>query len=179
MIGFFVPGANLSTLHYDDKVTFAKYYPASTMDVSGGKVIPGTCTIKGKVTQSNGTTPLRCEEVVARLNNDPSTAASFISGSEVRRFTQGVPGLSGTSGKTQSNCNPDTGQTCGDYEIRGLTPGTYHLGTHDFKGGGNLAGFVLEPCTPALADDAQLDNDDQMTVNCVANTVQTQDLKSN
>ncbi|HEX5035216.1 MAG TPA: hypothetical protein VFW62_12115, partial [bacterium] len=178
MIGLFTPGANLGTLHYDDQTTFARYYPG------GGS----TCTIKGNVTHTTSGFGGRCLEVVARLNNSESTAASFVAGAEVARVTQGIPGASGTSGKNQSNCTAG-GDACGAYEIRGLQPGSYNLGVQNFSdsgAGSGLPSFILEPCTPALTsanfrfnDFGAIDSPGQVTVNCVAGGTVNQNLVGN
>ncbi len=144
MTGLFVENANYDTLAMDDEVTFRRYYP------SGG-MAGATCTIRGTVRQSDGTTDLRCEEVVARLDNDPLKAAGFVSGAESPRVTQGIAftPTPATEGKNKANCTAN----CGAYEIRGLPPGTYTMGTHDFGDNAQRPfGFILEPCTPAIAD---------------------------
>jgi len=169
MIGFFIPGANLNTLHYDDKVTFAKYYPAATHTASGVTVINGTCTLSGKVFRSNGTTQQRCEEVVAKLNNDPSTTAGMVAGAEVARNSTLTDNGDGTnSDKPNQDCADAA--NCSNFEIRGLTPGNYTIGVHNFSDNGHnsaLSSFVLEPCHPALTSASVGDNESSLiNVNC-------------
>ncbi len=152
MIGLFVPGANLNTLHYDDKVTFSRYYPAANFSSV-------TCSIQGSALNSSGADDARCMEVVASKNNDPALTASFVAGSEVSRFSQGIPGASGNSGKNQGNCNAGSPAACGAYSIRGLEQGTYTMYLQNFSdngAGSGLSSFVLEPCTPALTSGSGL-----------------------
>lgn len=171
MIGFFVPGADLHTLHYDDKVSLAKYYPSSTNTVSGVQVIPGTCTIAGKVFRSNGTTQQRCMEVVAKLGNDPAQSASMVSGAEVARNSILTNLINGNDANGANNDCVDS-NNCSNFELRGLTPGNYTIGVQNFNDGGKgsgLDGFVIEPCHPVLTAVSNLDNPTAATnVNCVA-----------
>lgn len=172
MIGLFVPGADLSTLHYDDKVSFAKYYPSSTTTVSGVEVIPGTCTLAGKVFRSNGTTQQRCMEVVAKLDNNPATSTGMVSGAEVPRNS--VLTQIQETGNDPNGANNDCSDpaNCSNFEFRGLTPGNYTIGVQNFNDNGKgtgLADFVLEPCHPALTASSNLDNPSALTnVSCVA-----------
>jgi hypothetical protein len=153
MIGFFVPKMNFNTLHEDDKKTFASMYPDATLATT-------TCSVTGISRRSDNTTPQRCLEVVARqIGNDRNIAVATISGSYVKRFTQGVGGAGGTDGKNEANCD-DTADNCARYEIHGLEPGNYMITVQDFTDptdNSNL-GFVLEPCTPPLASASILDN---------------------
>jgi len=161
MIGLFVPGADLKTLHYDDMVTFAGLYPAA-----GGA---NTCTIRGNAqTSANGSG--RCFEVIANrtvsgnVNDPPSKefAAGTVAGAFEPRNSQGVPcpagvsysscvGQPGASNDLKVHTNCTTGANCGNFLIEGLDPGTYKIGVQAFQANGNPSqpiDFVLEPCTP-------------------------------
>lgn len=178
MIGLFVPGANLSTLHYDDKVTFARYYPSANQSSV-------TCKIAGSAFNSSNSADARCMEVVASKNNDPATTASFVAGSEAKRFTQGIPGASGNNGKNQDNCNAGSDAACGAYEFRGLEAGNYTMWLQNFSdsgAGSGLSSFVLEPCTPALTSSAFGDTKGtakQMNVVCTNGATTNQNLNAN
>ncbi len=181
MIGFFIPGANLNTLHADDMATFAKYYPISTGTNNGHTVVTGTCTIFGKVFRGPGTTTQqRCMEVTASLGNDPAKAVAMVSGAEVGRqhtLTQINPS---NSDNPNSDCTDAT--NCSNYELRGLTPGTYTMGVHNFNdngAGSGLAGFVLEPCHPALTSANAGDKEAQGTVTCAAGEAKNFDVHTN
>ncbi|MFO1463560.1 MAG: hypothetical protein U1F66_07255, partial [bacterium] len=168
MIGFFIPGANLNTLHYDDKVTFSRYYPSAGMAAA-------TCTIKGAALSSvgSGSTSGRCLEVVAKKNNDPAFAASFIAGSEVARAN---------NNGQQNNCTAGSAAACGAYEIRGLEPGNYTLSVQNFNDNGKgsaLNGFILEPCHPAFDSTAFGDNPTAANVVCAAGGTVNQDVHAN
>ncbi len=164
MIGLFCPAANLNTPARDDQAAAGTFYPAANFANL-------TCSISGITTLANGT-PQRCLEVVAReLGNDKGNAVATISGAFAERFTQGVNGLSGTSGKNIVNCTESAAQ-CAAYEIHGLTPGTYKMTVHDFSltnGTGDFD-FILEPCTPDFASDsvgaAGIDDPDNPTIVC-------------
>jgi hypothetical protein len=180
MVGLFVAGAPLRNLHFDDIATIKRYYSNAAINHTSGN-----CTIKGSVFKSSARpstfTPVnewRCEEVAARLANSNTNAAGFVSGAEAPRTK---------SDGTQDDCN--TGNAgCGAYEIRGLQPGTYTMGVHNFSGG-NLGDFNIEPCHPPLASVAFPDNDPaieppggggtQVTVICPSGGVVTQNLFTN
>jgi hypothetical protein len=112
MFPMLMKSASMATLHRDDIAQFQRLYGSPQED---------TCSVTGNVLASDGTTPLRGVEIVAR-NTDPALsttdAISFISGAEAPRLT--------AKDKTQENCLED----CGKYEISGLTRGeTYQLCT--------------------------------------------------
>jgi len=163
MIGFFVPGMDFNTLTEDDKRTFAGIYPAANLAST-------TCSVSGIARRNDGDSTLnkgtgaaqRGLEVVARLvGDDKRVAVGTVSGAYAKRVTQGVAGASGTDGKNILNCAEASSDNCAHYEIFGLEPGNYYLAVQDFQdqnGDGSSLGFVLEPLTPPLSDNAILDN---------------------
>ncbi len=154
MIGFFVPGADLTTLHYDDQVTFAGMYPDSDAK---------TCTIVGRAQTNDGESG-RCFEVVAAREVDgqpsPEFSAATVAGAFAPRNSQGISCFSGANYnaclnaedaaeelKVHTNC---VGNVCDRFEIRGLGAGTYKIGVQAFQKNGNPnqpIDFILEPCT--------------------------------
>ncbi len=155
MIGFAVPGADLSTLHQDDKSTFAHMYAAN----------PGQdCSISGTVTINGGNG--RCLEVVARKTTDlEGYAVGFVAGAEVDRNSQGVACAFSTPSdiiacnnadpnefQVPDNCTLPSAQ-CGQYTIGGLESGSYKIGAHFFQVNGDASqpiAFAIEPCNPVL-----------------------------
>jgi len=206
MTGLFVPGADLTTLHYDDMVTFAKHYPAAgttTQSPTDGfgvianvPIIPGTCTIAGRAFRSDKTTQQRCLEVVAKLNNDPATSAGMISGAEVGRNSV-LTSLSSGADANGANGDCSDAANCSNFVIPGLNPGTYTLAVHNFNDNGAGSGldqFNIEPCHPALSGGGGiLDNEspavfrlngvllgaNQATVSCTAGAITMVDVRSN
>ncbi|HKX11638.1 MAG TPA: carboxypeptidase-like regulatory domain-containing protein, partial [bacterium] len=125
-------------LHQDDIAYFQRLY---------GNANQGFCSVTGQVFASDGQTPVRGVEVVAR-NVDTSVreidAMSFVSGAEAPRLTN--------SNKRQSNCKSG----CGDYELTGLAPGeTYQICVQHILSQFNR-GSSIEPLDPpfqGVADD--------------------------
>lgn len=110
MFPLLIPGANMISLHQDDKVAIQRLY---------GDPGAGRCEIKGSVLASDGKSPLRGVEVVAR-NTDPyrsfTDAVSMISGELAPKIT--------AKGKGVNNCI----ENCGDFTLSGLEDGeTYQL----------------------------------------------------
>lgn len=110
MFPLLLNGANQVSLHKDDETQFRRLY---------GSPEQTGCTVEGSVLASDGQTPLRGVEVVAR-NSDPdlsgTDALAYVSGAEAPRVT--------VKGKTTDNCLTD----CGKYSIAGLSSGeTYQL----------------------------------------------------
>jgi hypothetical protein len=181
MVGLFVAGAPLRNLHFDDIATIKRYYS------NAAKSNPPTgqnCTIQGFVYDSQSTVnqqdhEWRCEEVVARKDTLTTNAAAFVSGAEVPRLPP-----SRSDAVLQTECDKSATH-CGAFEIRGLPPGTYTMGVHDFTGG-DLGGFNIEPCHPPLGNSPNVsvghtDNDPAIVpadfisppvvVNCTAGAV--------
>lgn len=168
MIGLFVPGADLSTLAADDIAGIRSLYPDTSSN---------TCSIIGTVQTSSGGNG-RCVEVVARRVGDPDTAASTVSGAYVPRNSQGQSCQSSPqNASTYSDClnSPNASQElkvhtncalapsqCGEFEIGGLTSGTYSLSLRTFKsvnsGAGPSIPFVLEPCDQVRNQNSVDDN---------------------
>jgi hypothetical protein len=131
MFPILVEGAAMLDLHQDDIAYFQRLYC--------GNANQGFCSVTGQIFASDGVTPVRGVEVVAR-NVDPALgeidSMSFVSGAEAPRLTN--------SSKRQGNCKSG----CGDYELTGLSPGeTYQVCVQAILGQFSR-GSSIEPLDP-------------------------------
>ncbi|MCB1214106.1 MAG: hypothetical protein KDK66_01395 [Deltaproteobacteria bacterium] len=143
-------GAAVSELHADDKATIQRYYPPDGFAAT-------TCTIRGTLRRLADNQAWRCEEVVARVSNDPLSSIAAISGSDgAVRFTQGIEGESGTAGTNRENCQSN----CGFYSIQVPGDQIYTLRTQGFETDilDDSVDFTAGPCRPTTSNDGALDN---------------------
>jgi hypothetical protein len=161
MIGLFVEGADLKSLHQDDISTFAKIYPDT--QAGANNFSDNTCSISGYVVTGIGTEDSgRCLEVVARRQGDTrSIAVAVPAGEFAPRVTQGVQNTSGTAGKNFDNCVGNA-STCGAFVIDGLPAGTYTVDVQALSDPPQTPfnQWAQEPCIPPRAGASILDNPD-------------------
>jgi hypothetical protein len=145
MFPILVNGAHMLDLHRDDEAYFIHLYGN---DLSQG------CTVSGSVFASDGTTPVRGVEVMAKnVNGDLTDRISFISGAEAPRRNN--------FSRTQGNCSAN----CGDYRITHLRDGgTYQLCVQrissQFTGGSSIE--PVDPPFQAFSNDCPA----ELTVSC-------------
>jgi hypothetical protein len=103
LVNAFASPHPMATLHADDRAAISTLYPAASFDQLG--------TIAGSVVDFDGVTPLQGVNVVARDVEAP--------------FTEAISAVTGALVTVDSTL-PAAAR--GEYEIRGLTPGTrYHV----------------------------------------------------
>ncbi len=135
MFPLLVSGADQTTLTRDDQVSLAHLYPKTDLSTS-------TCTVRGTITKNGA--GLACAEVVLRDNSGTdaalSEALSFITGAEVENNY--------ATTTTPSGCTESNQDDCGNFEIKGLLPGTTYTIEVNPVNSHFTDGSMLSPCNP-------------------------------